>query len=99
MAFSALTIGVDAFRGNYKRPISDDHPFKGEHSDASVIFNKNGGSTHRAEPTADVYNKYQDLVQTKKFKTRKSNYEKVYETVFGPTNEEIEFRRKIDALN
>ena len=97
MAFSALTIGVDALRSNYKRPISDDDPFKGEHSDTSVIFHEDGGSTHRALPTKDVYNKYQDLVQTKKFNTRKSNYEKVYEKVFGPTNKELELIRAIDA--
>ena len=69
LALSAITSGVEARRGN--RQISDDHPFM--NSDDQVVFHKDGGSSHLAEPMADVVRKYDEIISHKDFKkTHKS---------------------------
>ena len=58
LAVSALSLGAEAFSA---RTMRDNNPFVGEHADKSIIATERG-STHRATPVPDVFDKYAALV-------------------------------------
>jgi hypothetical protein len=77
--------------------LRDSHPFTGENSDKNVIFHEDGGMTARATPVADYWDKYDELVTKRKYKTYKSGYTQAYNHLFGPTQSEIEFEASLKA--
>ena len=83
LALTALS--VEARRS--RTGVSDDHPFM--NSEHSVVFHKEGGSSHLAEPVVDGFRKYDSIISDKQFKkTHKSPWTKSYEFFFGESNEQ-----------
>ena len=77
LAVSALTLGAKALRTE-----TSHHPFDGEKTDKNIIESA-AGSTHRAKPVRDTFNKYEALVSKEAFLRPKRLHEQVYDYFFG----------------
>ena len=89
LAVGAIS-GVDAYRKS--------NPFTDEHADKNVIFHEDGGMTARAERSHGDYNKYGEIISRRDYYIRPmSGYTFAYNTVFGPTPEQLAFEEQDKA--
>ena len=91
LASVALTSGVDAVRSRAQ----SSHPFVGEHADANIIEHETR-STHRAEPLRINVDKYAALKSDMNFGGRKSAETRLYEMVYGESEETLELQRALE---
>ena len=89
MAVGAIS-GVDAYRNS--------NPFTGEHADKNIIFHEDGGMTARAERAYGDFNKYGEIISKRDYNVKPmSGYTFAYNTVFGPTPEQLAFEEQHKA--
>ena len=84
----ALATGVDAFRGRSY----NSNPFVGEHQEADIIQQENR-STHRVTQVKTSNDKYAAIKSDMNYRSHMSPSDRVYQTFFGETEEEIALKK------